>query len=102
MFEKDIQAAFDDPIWADAMENVFHNQMHNDPTNKSIFMQTPLWHDINAEITKIAAKYGRKTNTILASLAETCDGGCLEASIVVSYVIATHLSAVTINLASPY
>ena len=107
MFETDISNEFRKDIWMDKMTNAYTNQMRNDPTDKSLFIQTQLWKDIVSTVKQIAGKYNLMTNIAVASLAETCDGGCLEAAISISYATMGTLSnqpspIVTINLVSEY
>lgn len=107
MFETDIENEFRRDIWMDKMTNAYTNQMRNDPTDKSLFIQTQLWRDIVSTVKQIAGNYNLMTNITVASLAETCDGGCLEAAISISYTTMGTLSnqpspIVTINLVSEY
>ena len=107
MFETEISNEFEKDIWMDKMTNEYTYQMRNDPTNKLLFMQTQLWRDIVSTIKQIASKYNLAPNIAIASLTETCDGGCLEAAISVSYATMGMLSnqpspIITINLASEY
>ena len=83
MFKDKILNEFGKDIWMYRLTDTYH--CLSNPTDKSAFEQTHLYKDIVHTIKNIANENSIDPTITLASLKETCDGGCLEAAVCVAY-----------------
>ena len=98
-----IDALFTSSTWESKMNDAFERGVYD----SNAFENDTIWQDIKTTVNAFMAQamaggHVSSFTITLASIATTCDGGCLEAAFVVSWNDNTGLWAHPINLMSAY